>query len=311
MRTHAAVIKFKKVMTNPGSIKKACQLTYKSIALYNLVKETIVCVGLVKGLKGVVDVIDFYGTYKNIVFWINPFSKQSIDRESLKRTLTNSMLENNSSKSAQETSDFVDAVVKRVFEKPSYRNANEVRTELTLALIQSGIDAAAATNIASRENVSIKQQSRPVTSLIIGFCFTVGDLMDNIVTLKKYGILDYTILTGKIAASVGNNSRVFTFFYELGAGTIIGTLNSIGLLFVVGSVTYKLIVTIRVYMDEGDQERKAELWKEIKATGGKLLVTTIDFAVCVAPLVFSINPGALIAMAIVSKGVGLIYAFVK
>jgi hypothetical protein len=203
IRTHSAVKKTKKIVSNPGNIKKACQITYKSIGVYNVMHKVILHPELVKGLKGIVDVIDFYGSYKNIVFWIKTISaKPLLNRDRFEESLNETLENEGGVHDLDERSRIVNAVMASVFQPETNLNDEAtIRKLVKKSLKEERFNTNLAKTMANEKvEVVFEKQSRPVPELVLVFCFTVGDLIDNVVTLKKYGIFDYTVLTAKIAA---------------------------------------------------------------------------------------------------------------
>ena len=78
----------KKIAGNPAAVKKALQFTTKTFEAIDLYYGSqIHSSEIAHTMKGTIDIIVFYGTYKNLIFWLNQFSKESIDQETLRKSI--------------------------------------------------------------------------------------------------------------------------------------------------------------------------------------------------------------------------------
>ena len=297
-----------RIATNPSAVKKVLQIAIKIFAAVDLYYQQVNTKrGLTDAMKGTTDFIDFYGSFKNIMFWINPFSKETLDKEALLESLTVSLsASHRNAKQIKKQENVAKAVYTDVMAAQVYHSKGEVREAIIISLINKHhYSTQSAHQIA--EFIIIKQKSRPITQLLSTACFTVTDLTGNLLTLKKWGILDLS----HVAAQVGSKSRVFLFVFNLGVDTALGTVAAAGLILCVGDASYRLIINAMKHYQAANPTEKAEAYKQLRNAILDLLSSSADLAATAAPLLFALNPPAIIALAIIAKGTGLICILVR
>lgn len=296
-----------KIAKNPSAVKKIFQVATKAFALIDITYR-----GLDKpqdrkltdAMKGTVDVIDFYGTFKNAMFWINPFSKETLDREALADSLRSTLcapIINTKQHALQEQRSA--KIVQEVLKREEFFSKSEVREALVQSLQKSGYKSKAAHELADK--IVIRQKARPITLLFSMVCFTTVDFIGNVLTLRKWGVIDLTKL-GAIAAKIGSESRVFMFVINLGVETALGTIASAGLIVVVGEASVRAILqAIKIYQSKEPKELEAA-YKELRKAITDIIAGTVDLAATALPLLFALNPPVVLGLAIFAKGTGLI-----
>lgn len=296
-----------KIMTNPSAFKKALQFSTRVYAACDLLLATQLAPSpLANVMKGTVEIIDFYSTYKNMKFWLNLFSKESLDEKALKKSIESSLCA-----SHKQNNDILDQkriaqfVFNEVMSKQAYYSKGGVYEALEASLKNQGYSPNKAKQIADR--VIVQQKSRSAAQLIYMACFTVTDLTGNLMTLKKWGIADLSHL----AASMGSQSRVFMFIVETGVDTVLGTVAAAGLVLVVGEATYKSIQAGIKHYHAATPEDKEKAYKELRNALLDLLAGSVDLVATAVPLMVTLNPPVVIGLAIVAKGTGLICILVR
>ena len=293
------------IATNPSAVKKTFQIAGKLFATVDLsYGNEVLKRPITEAMKGTIDSIEFYGSFKNIMFWINPFSKESLDQtillDSLKSSLSASYKEQKLAK----------GVFRNVMAEKDFNSKGEVLESIRVILENHGYTSPQAQQIAER--VFIQQKSRPTLVVLSMVCFTVADLGSNLMTLKKWGILDLS----KLAAQIGGQSRIFLFVFKLGAETVLGTVASVALIFAASDASYRIYVNTRKYYHAKANSilalgEKEEAYKGLRNATLDLISSGIDLVSVAAPLLFTLNPPAVVALAIIAKGTGLICILVR
>lgn len=298
----------KKVGTSPSLSKKFLQVISKSFEAYDWHH-----IGYVKDrkitsvMKGATELIGFYGTFNNLMYWANLFSKESLDQGVLKESIESSLCSSHTDpRDIEKQKKIAQKVFEEVMAEEKYYSRGEVFDALKISLEKHGYrDPAKAEAIANR--VIVQQKERPLTQRLYMVCFTIADLGGNILTLKKWNILDLS----HIAASIGSQSPVFMFIVDLGAETVLGVVASAGLVLVVGEATYRTIIHGMKLYNATDPEERKKAYQEFRNAGLDLLAGGTDLVYVAAPLLFALNPPAIVALAIVAKGTGLVCALVR
>jgi hypothetical protein len=297
----------KKIAGNPSAVKKVLQLANKIFEAMDLYyigsgqKRDIT-----EASKGTIDLIGFFGTYKNLMYWVNPFSKESLDQQALRKSIKSSLCASHRNKKEMKAQKFLAGdVFKEIMAGESYHSRGEILDALKASLVKRGYKEKKAKQIAER--VIVQQKSRPIVQIAYSACFTVADLGGNLMTLKKWRILDLAPL----AASIGSKSRVFMVVVNFGVDRVLGTVASAGLILVVGDAAYRSInQAIKLYY-AADTEEEAAAYKELRNAILDLLASSVDLAATVAPLLFVLNPPVIVALAIVAKGTGVFCILIR
>lgn len=296
-----------RIATNPSAVKKALQVATKIIAGLDLYATgTIRDRQVTDAMKGTIDMIEFYGSFRNIIYWINPFSRETFDEtaflESLKMSMTSPIKEK---KSQERNAKRAEKVFKEVTQEKVFNSKSEVREAVIKSLEHHGYKHDSAEYIAN--TITIQQKERPITQLFSTACFTTADLMGNALTLKRWGIIDLS----DYAAQVGNQSRVLAFVMKYSIGSVIGTIASAGLIISVGDATYRVVIHAYKQYKSSDTAEREHAYQELRKAMFDMVSTGLDLANVGVPLLFSLNPPVLVGMAIVAKGVGLICILAK
>ncbi|MFI0434195.1 MAG: hypothetical protein ACH350_00520 [Parachlamydiaceae bacterium] len=297
----------KKITGNPSHIKKVLQIVGKTWDLFDEIYGRDPQKGEVRHVfKGSIEIIGFYGTYKNLMYWVNLFSKESMDGEALKESIVSSLCASHKNQQdKQEQEKLAESIFSAVMKEKTYHSKKEVLNVIEAELVKNGYDAEQAKQIANR--ISVKQKARPPIELMYMACFTTVELASNILTLQKWHVVDLA----KLAATIGSQSKIFLFVIDLGTGVVLGGIASAGLALTVAESSYQTIILGTRYfsLEKGDAKNVAyqELTDELFNLGG----STLDLVATAAPLFFALNPTTIIALAIVSKGVGIIRVLIK
>lgn len=308
-----------KIFTDPSISKKALQLSGKLLSAYGLYTGTEYAPILRNHMKGSVDIIEFYGSFKNVMFWFNPLSKKSMDQKLLAKTLETALLaqdilqDQDGTKIGQEIAK---AVVIEVMEQKDYADQQEVRDVVIDSLQQYNFNEVEAARIAAA--VRIQNESRSPVVLLSMVCFTIADLAGNILTLQKWGIIELSSL----AAEMGQRAPILTILVKVGADRVIGILAAGGLTLLFGEATFRagkafyyVIVTkpnaINLPPDKDKAENRAKAVQELKGALFDMAKIGIELGATAAPLFFTLNPAVALGLGIFSKGTGLICALAR
>lgn len=279
----------KNVVTYPRATKKVLQIATKIFAARDLyysgkVHERPVT----EAMKGSVELIEFYGLYKDILFWMNPFSKDTLDQEALLKSLTLNLCKEQAAQ-----------ICKEVLNQETFSSKGQVLEALQVSLENQGYQTQIAQALA--ESVIIKQKARPITLLFAMVCFTAADLAGNLQTLKKWGIADLSV----IAAQVGQ-TKILMFVFKFGAETVLSTVVCAGLFVSAGEAAYRTVVHAVKHYQAVEIKDKEKVYKELKEALLDLAANGVDLISVATPLLFTLNPPVLVALAIFAKGTGLI-----
>lgn len=297
-----------RIATTPSAVKKALQVADKTFAAFDLYFKGKTCEReITQVMKGIVDFIGFYGSYKNLMYWANLFSKDSIDQKLLQESIDSSL-----SASHLNPNDELNqkALSKQVFDevmaKESYYSNGEVIEAIKVSLEKHGYTSEKAKQVAER--IIVRQKVDSPVKVFYMACFTVADLGGNILTLKKWNILDLS----KLAAAIGSQSRAFRFTVDLRADKVLGIIGSTGIALALGEASYRAIThASKIYSAKTSLKEKDEAYKELRNAFLNILSGVIDLAATAAPLIYELNSSALVALALISKGTGLVCLLVK
>ncbi len=294
----------KKIAANPSGGRKVLQIAVKIFAavdLYRLgkVQER----KIIDVMKESTDLIQFYNSYKNLMYWVNIFSKNSLDTDLLKQSIENSLSASYRDSTQQDQQKTIaNEVFKEVMSVEKYHSKGEVRDAIRVSLSNHGYSNARQINILAGQ-VMIEQKARPITQSLYMFCFTIADLGSNILSLQKWHILELS----QLAATIGSQSRVFMFFIELGADTVLGGIAIAGLVLTVGEASYQAIIHgIELYKAVSEEDKK-NASKELRKALLHFVAAGVELTAASLPLVFALNPLTVVGLAIFAKGTGVIF----
>ena len=257
-------------------------------------------------MQGTVDWIDLYGSFGDVMFWINPFSKETLDQETLAISLRAALCLPVTKKKLHEKQEKKAAkIVEEVLSNEEFYSKTEVRQALVQSFTRNGYKPQAAEEIAGK--IEIRQKARPLTLLFSKACLTTVDLAGNVLALQKWGVADLSKLTAKI----GSQSRVFLFIIDLGAETALGTIASAALIVTFSEAAYRVILQALKMYRSSDPTHREEAYQELQKALLAMLANGTDLAYTAAPLLFTLNPPAVVALAIVAKGTALICILIE
>jgi hypothetical protein len=293
--------------------KKVLQLVCKIFAAIDLhytgkMRDPEYDPDMIKAFKGTIDLIEFYGSYKDLMYWINPFSKNSLDQDSLKQSIIDSLsLSHLNSTDSEIQKACAEVIFQRVMAaEKDYHSKGEVLDAIRISLQDNGYqDPAQISGLAER--IIVKQKTRPITQSLYMACFTIADLGGNILTLQSWKMLDLS----RLAATIGSQSRVFAFVIELGAKTVLGTIATAGLVLIVGDAIYRAIIHGSELYHAIDPDGKKKAYQEVRNALLDVLSGGVDLMTLSASLLFVLNPPVLVGLAIFAKGTGLICTLVR
>lgn len=287
---------------NPNAVKKILQLSNKIYSAIDLYRE-----GIIKSRKiniaaqSTIDIIIFYSTYKNVLFWINPFSKNSMDQKVLKDSLEISL--NGVTHDKTQKKEIAERIFGAIMKSRSIYNTDDVVNIIGKEL-EKDVSKDKAHEIA--KNIVIQNKSRGLPSIIAKAFFTLGDFGENLVTLKKWEVWDFSI----IAASLGSQTLGFKIITKASSAQILGSLYSIGSSITLGHSAYKA-VRLSLKLKQSPKEDKKAIKKEIRNALLDLANASADLAATASPLLFALNPPVITALAIIAKGTGVICIFAR
>lgn len=304
----------RKIAAEPTAAKKVLQIADKILAAFDLYYTgKIHPRDITHVIKGTTDLIEFYGSYKDLRYWASPFSKESLDKKLLRESITDTLtLSHRSPEEIKEQIKLAKKVYKDVTKKEAYYSKGEVQAAFVKSLMERTkkskhpYNAESAKKLAER--IIVKQKGDSPLHLFCTACETLSDLSDNIFTLQKWNILDLS----HVAAAIGSQSRAFMFVIDLGAEKVFGVIGSVCLILTIGETSYQAIIqTIKVFSATTKPEEKEKAYKELRNALLDLMSGVTDLAATAAPLIYTLNPPALVALALVSKGTGLLCFLVK
>ena len=327
----------KKIAQDLGAVRKVLQFATSLFAAIDLAKTgEIQKHEITQVMKGAGDLIKLYGCYKNLMYWIRPFSKETLDQEALKQSIELIFVDSLNFSESQEVQGNQKSNAKakvgtqnKKTGKPikKMEKANEKAEELfkeimketfyskgkVLKIIQDKLQTKKYGSynkekaIEVSRLITIKQKERSPIELFYKACLTVADVGDNLLTLQKWKMLDVSAL----AASIGGQSRVFVFLKEVGVSKILGPIAIAGLVVSYGNTTVKIFILAKTYYSLSPGEDKKLIQKKLSAELISFISTTTDFAATIVPFVFIVNPPTVVALALISKGVGLVCFLAK
>lgn len=298
----------KEVTSNSSTVKKTIILSRKLVNAYDLCTSGVIKDReYTKLAKEVTNLMGFYGTYKNILLWTNPFSKKSFDEKTFSKSLAEAL--NKQKRSPFHSSLNTGVVTKQAIdhimqEKKEYKEKAEITSELKKILRAQGF--LYAEREAILKEVVIEQEARPIITILSRICGTIESVGGSILHLQEWNIID---LSG-IVASVGNKCPVLKIVMSAGAGVLLDLIGSAGLVLALGQGIYKG-VNILILYQEANEAEKEKLGQELKKLGFELFTGTCELVYTLAPIFLSVSPPVLITLAILAKGTGLINVFVQ
>lgn len=297
----------KKISGNPAAVKKTLQFAIKifeAIDLYygSHVHRSEIAVAM----KETIDLIVFYGTYRNFLFWLNHFSKDSIDHKILYHSIRLALSASHTSKvEINLQHQLAEKVFMSVMAKENYYCKRDVLDVIEGILLNSGYSDENAKYIAG--TINIQQKNRSPLQLIYSACFTITDLGSNILNLKKWNI----VAISQLSISIGIESRIFIFVVDLTSNKIFGMIASAGLLALLSENSYKTVIQAMDYYSMTDNEEKEKAYKKLQISVLGVCAGALDVITITTPMMFTLNPAAIVTLGVVSKGVGLIYFLVR
>lgn len=295
------------VATTPPAVDKVLRLAPAVFALFDLhYFGKIQARQVTDAMQGSLELLEFYTTFTDIMFFIYPFSKESLDREALEKScaaaLCATIPQGNLPKNHKEMAvELIDEVISGT----AFYSATEVREILAEKIKTHGIVQQDAEEIAAKS--TIQQQTRPLTLLFSTACFTIVDLAGNITTLNRWGIINLSAA----AAQIGAQSRVFLFVVNLGAGTALGTIACAALIVTFSEASSRAVRNaIKNYHTE-DPEDRQQAYQELREALLDMLSSSADLLETAAPLLFTLNPPVIASLAIFAKVTGLTCMFIK
>lgn len=325
--------KVKKLVSTPAAIKKLFQTTMKAVALLDLARlGEVVQHKMTDAMDGSIKLIGFYYTYKNLMFWINPFTKESIDREKLKSSLqiffnTHFHIQMNEPDSKK----IADEVIEKVMSKGEYQNRDQVLTELKIAIrfsttLKEKMKNSSSFNTLLSDDdrmkyidstlkqidtsLMITQVKRTTAEIIANLSFTIADFGDNLLTLSDWGVKSLSTL----ARSFGQRIPVYgSRIVKFGAKNLLGTIYSVGFIFILGNTTIQIRKKYNKlkYNTALSKNEKDELNKEIENLKLDRLTAGVDLIATLPMLLCTVNPGIALALGIIAKGTGFVCIFLR
>ncbi len=295
----------KKTANSPSATKKAFQIVLNAMALMDL--KTV---GKIQNreitiiLRGTVELINLYASYKDIIFWVYPFSKDTLDQKRLKKSLRQELQSETGKENHPKTKELVQKILSEAMEGNFY-SREELLEKLTIALEKNGFSHEKAEKIAS--HLILEQKSRSIAELFYNACFGIANLDGNIFSLKKWNLADLSA----IAATLGKQSPILMFVLNLGADVSINSLVIGGYVVLVGEASAKTVIHAQTYFSTKDQFEREKAFHDLRLALLDLASGTADLVAIAAPLAFTLNPTTVITLALISKGTGLFCFLVK
>lgn len=298
----------KKIAGNPFAVTTVLKVARKIFAAFDIYYSGEVKVrGMTEAMHGTIQIGEFYSTYKNMMFWINLFSKDSLDKELLQESLHSSLCESSTKgRSIVKTRNLAENVMTEVMQQNAFHSKSEVYEAIRSSLEKRDLTPEIAQKIA--EKVSVQQKKRSFVQLIYMACFTVTDFADNIFTLKRWQLLDLSYISGSTGCQ---SSPTCQYVTSLAPGKVLGTIATVGLMFAVGNSTYRTVNQGFKYSNAKQQKDKNEAYQELRYAFLDLFSGGIDLVTTAAPLVYTLSPGTIVALDLISHGMGLVYIMLR
>ncbi len=300
-----------KIATNPSAGKKVLQISVKVFAAVDLYYgRGTQRRPITDAMKGTINLIEGYGSFKNMTFWVYLFSKSTIDEKALARSLKTSLTADcQNQKQLGNQEKLAQQVYQQVMsDKAVYHSKGEVRRAIKATLETKKYTSEQAQLIA--DQVIVRQKSRPVIQLLTSACFTISDLGGNLLTLKEWGIWDLSQLSA-VANRLGAQSPVFAVVVKVGAETSLRLFATAGLSFSFGHAAYRAITNASKWYQAAAAEDKNKARKELRNAMLDLFSSGTDLAATVTPLLFVVSPQTMIILAITAKTTGLICILIR
>lgn len=286
-------------------INKVFLLIVKTYALIDTLRDgEVLKRGICDVLENASDLINFYQTYKNIVFWINPLSISNLDEKALLISLKKSL--DNEDKLGLLKTKVIAKQIMNAVQISEFQNLKDLRK-----VIKSELETNFLFNTKNVDelvdNLKIQKKSRSLITLISRICFTFTNTVSVGMTLKRWNIIDLSI----ISCRIGNQSRVFTFVLRLGPKIVLGTVASFGLVLVLGQTTYQIVIHSIAYHHSKSTLKGKIALDSLKSDLMDFATYGTELASIALPLLVAINPPAVITLAIIAKATGIIVTFLK
>jgi hypothetical protein len=304
------------MIANPTLNKRILQLFVRSVAAYDLsTGQAHEMGGVVRGMKSAIVLLEFYATYRNFIFWIHPFSKETIDRDKLVQTLMASLTTHTTSNVGLDYGKVAQKVVDQLMKEQCYSSRGEVLTALRGILGGYQYEPKQIDNI--MRDVVVQQKARSKRLLLMMACFTLADLGGNWATLRQRGAFDAHAFSTflKFASLLGNRVPILQKFMVMAMnraiGQVIGTLASIGLSLALVEASYRLVDTYTKSQLAQSEQEGGKTQQEFKTACYDVLSTAIDLFCVAIPLLWKVSPGTGAFLGVVSKGTGSICLLLK
>lgn len=247
------------------------------------------------------EIYDFYGTYRDFKFFFEPFSKEKIDQKRLRKSIDQSLRQH---LKLLDIDLLVEHVFNQVMQKGTYRNKREVITEIKASL-NPYLDEITVEKIAKR--IIIRRKRKPALQSISNICFTIADLGGNLKSIFTWSKLDLS----KFAATIGRQSPILKFVVNLGVGIVLGVAASVGYAASMGDASYRIYTHLKDLKNSLDPDERKKIKKELALTFLDLFNASANFVATLTPLLFTLNPPVVTALALVAKGIGLIHVCIR
>ena len=283
--------KIQHIATHPSTVKKILQIGIKLFAAIDCYHGMPTqSRGVTEAMKNNVDLIDFYVSFKNILFWIEPFSNQSLDRQQLIDSLGVAFGENVSSQSTIETAT---EIVNQSLAQRDHYGPQEVRKSIQEVLQQKNIPQAEQI----LEKLVISKKRCSFLQALQMVCLTIGSLGTNAKALHNWGVIGVP----KQIAQAG----IVVLEAKARFANMLGVVGSVGLGSNLIRVSYRAF-QIGSQSTKGDSFlAKVRADVEYQAALMTVLDVTLDFTVTTLPLFFAFSPPTLVTMGLIVKGIGL------
>lgn len=282
------------------------------------------------------DVLDFFESVKNGIYWINPINQKSLKEKGgeFKVTLATVIF----------TTQIIDPTVGQAHvnaqvEKISANLFGNNRLYLTKGHLRHALeDQLRKLDYADKDikiiiqATKIEQRERPVTETLIMMGFTGAGLGDNVLSLNKWGLIDLA----KTASTIGTKVKTLSFLRTVAIvpvlDTVFGGIAGLSLTLVVCHKAKQLAevqskirskeseLRSSTIEDEGKLENLEAEKLKLVAERTKLIwslvfasvqLTCLSISVAAFIVGTTLNPSAVIILALVAKGTGFVSLFVK
>jgi hypothetical protein len=295
------------VKDNSTLNKRVLDFFVKSVEAYDLlIGQTHEWGGIVQDIKSAIVLFELCA--KNLIFWINPFSKETIDQDLLVQSLKISLGTSTFFKVGHDYTKVAQSMVDQLMEQKSYSSRGEVLTSLKEIVEGYHYKPEQVDNI--MQGVVVQQRARSKRVILMMTCFTLVCVGGGWTTLKQRGVFDspsFSTLLG-VASRIGNHVPLLQKCMEMtmncAVDQVLRTFATIGLTLALVEAKCLVCNTYKRNQKAQSEEEKEQTKKEFKTACYDAANTAVDLVCVAVPLLVEIGPKTADFLGVLSKGTG-------